>query len=110
MDRREALTKILANYLRCEKCQGSISVDNIQLLGQKDDWWFFSVGCAACGESRVVAALAQDEEDLRTLEERQEAEKADKGPPISCDDVLDTHLFLRDFGGDLKSLFGGPKD
>jgi len=80
------------------------------MLGQKDDWWFFAVRCAACGESRVVAALAQEEEDLPRLEESQKAEKADKRPPISCDDVLDTHLFLRDFTGDLKSLLEDPND
>ena len=104
MDNREAIVKILASFLRCEKCNKNIDAEAINLLGQKDDWWFFVVRCTDCGESRVVAAMAK-EEDVSTPEEAQEGEKADEGPPITSDDVLDTHLSLRDFQGDFKALF-----
>ncbi|RME49203.1 MAG: hypothetical protein D6791_01385 [Chloroflexi bacterium] len=31
-------------------------------------------------------------------------------PPISKDDVLDMHIFLKDFNGDFVQLFEGEKD
>jgi hypothetical protein len=101
--RKEAILKMLASMLRCEKCNRSISAEGISLLSQKDDWWFFDVHCSGCGESRVVAALVRDE-DAPESEAPHEAEMPNVGVCVSSDDVLDMHLFLRDFGGDFQSL------
>ncbi len=106
MYRKEAILKMLASMLRCEKCDRSISAEGIALLSQKDDWWFFNVHCSACGDSRVVAALVRDE-DAPESEAPHEAEMPSGRVAVSSDEVLDMHVFLRDFGGDFKSLLPG---
>ena len=91
---------MLASFLRCEQCDGGIGPEDIGLVGQKDGCWFFLVRCTNCGESRVLVVLVREED-----EESQCGEAADyRGVEITWDDVLDTHLLLREFEGDFKSL------
>jgi hypothetical protein len=103
--REEAqIVKILASFLRCDQCKQSINAEDIGLVGQKENWWFFMVRCTGCGESRVVAALVQEEDDQRS-EAPHESEALNSLVAVTSDEVLDTHVFLRDFDGDFKSLF-----
>lgn len=105
MHREEAqIVKILASFLRCGQCNGSITAEDIGLVDQKEDWWFFMVRCTGCGESRVVAALVREEDD-QISEAPHEAETVNSSAVVTSDEVLDVHEFLRDFDGDFKSLF-----
>ena len=84
--------------LACAVCEGSVPATSIQLLALRDALAFVQVDCPAC-RSSTLAFLLEGEAggDARPSVE----------PPVTADDVLDMHLFLRDWRGGTSALLGG---
>lgn len=84
--------------LACAVCEGSVPAASIHLLAHRDALSFVQVDCPACRSSTLAFLL--EGRDGGTLGPSREA-------PVSSDDVLDMHLFLRDWRGDPSALIGG---
>jgi hypothetical protein len=82
----------------CAACGRSVPPDRIRVLARRDDIAFAELPCAGCGTVglAIFAGPAVDSA----------AESARWGPPIGPDDVLDMHLFLAGWSGDVRSLVG----
>jgi hypothetical protein len=123
MDTTEKQIKriVLDRMERCSVCHRGFEPDDVQVLSRKSDMWMLMVSCGECHARNFVAAVIGDgdaeeaqlalrrlgEEHLRSrLETVTEAEAEDvDSEPISIDDVLEIHEFLKGFDGDFRQLF-----
>lgn len=115
------IKKIVLNRMeRCTVCHHIFAPEDIHIVSRKPDLWTMVVACAECNSRNFVAAVlgdgdpAQAQLALRRLSE-QGALGEDDGPadepaspagdPVSVDDVLEMHSFLKQFDGDFSRLF-----
>jgi hypothetical protein len=123
MDTTEKQIKriVLDRMERCSVCHRGFEPDDVQVLSRKSDMWMLMVSCGECHARNFVAAVIGDgdaeeaqlalrrlgEEHLRSrLETVAEAEDEEiASEPVSVDDVLGIHEFLKGFDGDFRQLF-----
>ena len=119
MDTSEVQIKriVLNRMERCGVCHHVFVADDIHVLSRKPDMWMMVVECTECRARNFVAAVLNDGDPSEAqLALRRLSEAAVRGespgspsapsrPPVTADDVLDVHEFLRDFDGDFRSLF-----
>ena len=120
MDTSEKQIKriVLNRMERCGVCHHVFAPEDIQVLSRRADMWMMVVSCTECHARNFVAAVLGDGDPseaqlaLRRLN-RQHSDRpleplesidAD-APPITIDDVLDMHEYLRGFDGDFQRLF-----
>jgi hypothetical protein len=120
MDTSEKQIKriVLNRMERCGVCHHVFAPEDIQVLSRRADMWMMVVSCTECHARNFVAAVLGDGDPseaqlaLRRLS-RQHSDRpleplesidADP-PPITIDDVLDMHEYLRGFDGDFQRLF-----
>jgi hypothetical protein len=116
------IKRIVLNRMeRCTVCHHTFAPEDIHVLSRKADMWMMVVQCTECHARNFVAAVLGDGDPdeaqlaLRRLsqgyaeadEEIEGAATEAAGPPISVDDVVDMHEYLRDFDGDFERLFRG---
>jgi hypothetical protein len=93
----------------CSTCGRSYRPSQIRVLAQREGLFFVRLLCRGCGTESVAIVTVQIDEtesahlDAGELEET--LEQAPGEPPVSGDDVLAMHTFLRDFDGDFQGLF-----
>ena len=99
--------KRFLSTLRCVNCGRRYDPENVRVLGHQKELWFLSLHCSFCHNQNMVAAVVGQSglpEIINDLTEKDIKEFEDKGP-VAADDVLDTHIFLKEFDGDFSSLF-----
>ena len=113
------IKRIVLNRMeRCTVCHHTFAPEDIHVLSRRADMWMMVVECTECHARNFVAAVLGDGDPdeaqlaLRRLsqgygEDEMEATPAEveRQPPVSVDDVVDMHEFLRDFDGDFQRLF-----
>jgi len=92
--------------LTCAVCDGSVPAGSVQLLALRDELAFVQVDCAACRSTTLAFVV-----DGASGADPARAAAAPAPQPITADDVLDMHLFLRGWQGDLGTLLadGSPR-
>ena len=103
----ESVIKKLMASTKCGVCGARYEVDDIHVLGHEKDLWFLKASCSACHSQSLVAAVIKKGRitDFITDLTTAELDKFKNVDVIAADDVLDTHIFLRDFDGDFSQLF-----
>lgn len=105
----------------CSGCGQGYVRSRIRVLAQRDDLWFVSLKCAACGSSALGLVTVREADDVDlgaadgpadgpTLSAEftpQDAVRLAGLPPVDADDVIEAHRFLGRFDGDFRRLFGG---
>ena len=115
------IKKIVLNRMeRCAVCHHIFAPEDIHIVSRKPDLWTMVVACAECNSRNFVAAVlgdgdpAQAQLALRKLSEQGVESVSDitpdeaalpAGVPVSVDDVLEMHDFLKRFNGDFQRLF-----
>ncbi|HEY8445615.1 MAG TPA: hypothetical protein VIL01_00760 [Thermomicrobiales bacterium] len=119
MDASEGQIKriVLERMHRCSVCHRPFAPEDVQILSRKPDVWMMVVHCTDCHSRSFVAALLGDGDPtaarmaLRRLSREHgmmsgEFEApAEPREPVTIDDVLDMHEFLKSFDGDFRKLF-----
>lgn len=115
---RDNLIELVAQR-RCVICHRPYGRDGVRILGRRDDTWMIAVTCRHCrAQALMVASPESQTGDIHFT--RQQPQRPpimydvtyeewlafQQKPPISEDDVLDMHEFLKDFDGDFQALFG----
>lgn len=103
---RQAFIRHLVATLQCVSCGERYTRNDIYVLGHHEDVWVSAVVCNRCGTQGLVFATqrAGNQFDMPSSE-AEELAALEQLPPLSIDDVLDMHAFLRDFEGDVHALF-----
>lgn len=110
----------IAAHTQCAVCKTPYGRQGVRVLGQRGDSWIIAVTCTHCeAEGLMIATVDKEERDIVSVDQETGAKPQimydvtyeewlafQECPPISHDDVLDAHMFLRDFDGDFKRLFG----
>jgi hypothetical protein len=96
MDPQDRL-RFLLDGIACSVCEAAVAGDRIRLLARRDDLAFVEIACGSCA-STTLGFVVGGEGDRADA-----AATADPGP-ISADDVLDMHLLLEAWRGDLRGL------
>ena len=126
MDTSEKQIKniVLNRMERCSVCHHVFAPEDIHIVSRKPDLWTMVVACTECHARNFVAAVLGDGDPdqaqlaLRKLSEQSRArddvpafaddaagEPGAAGEPVTVDDVLDMHEFLKQFDGDFDRLF-----
>jgi hypothetical protein len=93
-----ALIKERAKYYRCLACSQALADCQVKLLNEADGHCTVEVTCANCGVSFVAVLL------LKKAKHPDGLPKAAAEGPISSDEMLDVHEFMKGFAGSLKEL------
>lgn len=110
-----------ARYYNCPVCGRSLKGCEVRMLKHVDDRFTVQVTCAACKVQFIVILAIQgqgleplNEDELQlevelddTVETPSDAVEVEMDP-IASDEVLDVHLFLKDFNGSLADLLKTP--
>jgi hypothetical protein len=98
-----------ARFYNCPVCGRSLKGCDVQVLSHEDERFHLQVTCAQCQVTFIVVlaiAGAAVEEVESSIPEP--AEAAAVPEPISVDEILDLHLYLKGFQGTLKELIQQP--
>ena len=101
----EKTIKNLLSIVKCENCGQHCDPADIEIVGHQEDLWFLSVYCPSCRSQGLVIASIGKSEESEVVTESTETEKDKFLTPVNSDDVIDMHLFLKDFSGDFSSIF-----
>lgn len=106
----EPQVKKLLSSLKCGVCGQRYRIQNLQVLGHRDELWFLNVSCTACGSQGMMAAVVKESRAYPVITDLspEELERFGTTPAITGDDILDMHHFLKDFDGDFSRLFALP--
>ncbi len=97
-----------ARFYNCPVCGRSLKGCDVQVLSHEDERFHLQVTCAQCQVTFVVVLAIQgggveEVESGETL-----AQPVVAVEPISVDEILDLHLFLKGFQGTLTELIHQP--
>jgi hypothetical protein len=105
-DKRRLVLR-LVTHLRCVECGRLYDPEDFALVQRRKDVWVLNTRCRYCDEPCHVVVflrLATEPNPLTDLTP-DEAQDLSRLPPISSDDVLDIHVLLEGFDGDIEKLF-----
>ncbi len=77
---------------QCAACGRPVPVAAARVLASRDDLIFAELPCSACGSVSLAILIGSS--------------PSAPPEPVGPDDVLDMHLFLARWSGDLRSLVG----
>jgi|SRR5579872_4067459 len=104
---QERLLKKLVSSFRCPVCRCGFDDKQVRVAARHEELWIVSVRCGRCRNQQVFwVALKPDNTEtiLRDVSDAEEEIFATM-EPVTGDDVLDMHEFLRRFDGNFKQLF-----
>ena len=86
--------------VRCANCGAAYERSDVNVVGNRDEYWFLRCVCHTCGTQGVGVVWTRE---LVIQPETVD----DGGTALGVDDVLSAHEVLRDYGGDVHGLFAG---
>ena len=87
----------------CAACGAPVPSRDVRLLARREDLAFAELPCSACGSVSLAIFVGSDPASA-------ERPSAPDRPSIGPDDVLDMHLLLEAWTGDLRTLLGSRSD
>jgi hypothetical protein len=109
MDAEGWLASELAAFA-CAACGQPYGEAQVRVIARREELWFVDLSCPHCGSQAVAIVTIQVEdesgEDEGTLSagDLPEGPSVPGAPVVSVDDVIDAHVLLRDFEGDVHQL------
>jgi hypothetical protein len=98
-----------ARFYNCPVCGRSLKGCDIQVLSHEEERFHLQVTCAQCQVTFVVVlAIAGSGVEETEIAASPEVEVVAQAEPISVDEILDVHLYLRDYQGTLTDLIQHP--
>jgi hypothetical protein len=98
-----------ARFYNCPVCGRSLKGCDVQVLSHEDERFHLQVTCAQCQVTFIVVlAIAGGAADEVEGSSQPVSEPVAAAEPISVDEILDMHLYLKSFQGTLKDLIQQP--
>ena len=99
-----------ARFYNCPVCGRSLKGCDVQVLSHEDERFHLQVTCAQCQVTFIVVlaiaggALTDPTDEVETASPEPVEEPVAAAEPISVDEILDLHLYLKGFQGTLTDL------
>jgi hypothetical protein len=99
-----------ARFYNCPVCGRSLKGCDIQVLSHEEERFHLQVTCAQCQVTFIVvlAVAGGAVEEVESVEAAHAVSAEPEPEPISMDEILDVHLYLKTFQGTLKDLLQQP--
>ncbi|HEV2140336.1 MAG TPA: hypothetical protein VGT01_04020 [Candidatus Dormibacteraeota bacterium] len=99
-----------ARFYNCPVCGRSLKGCDIQVLSHEEERFHLQVTCAQCQVTFIVvlAIAGGAVEEVEAVEAAVAVEVEPAREPISVDEILDLHVYLKNFQGTLKELIHQP--
>ena len=99
-----------ARFYNCPVCGRSLKGCDVQVLSHEEERFHLQVTCAQCQVTFIVvlAIAGGAVEEIETVTSQPVAEPVAAAEPISVDEILDLHLYLKSFQGTLRELIQQP--
>lgn len=99
-----------ARFYNCPVCGRSLKGCDIQVLSHEEERFHLQVTCAQCQVTFIVvlAIAGGGVDEIESLETPDIVEAAPVREPISVDEILDLHVYLKSFQGTLRELIQQP--
>jgi hypothetical protein len=99
-----------ARFYNCPVCGRSLKGCDVQVLSHEDERFHLQVTCAQCQVTFIVvlAIAGGAVEEVDASAGGPVEELVAEAEPISVDEILDLHLYLKNFQGTLKDLIQLP--
>jgi len=105
---KKNIDKLFAN-LCCSECGADFTEESINVLREEDEFSVLQIVCSNCKKSFGIAFLGESNFSLKNPKDADLALELQDGPdPVSCDDVIDAHRFIKGLGADWTKHL--PKD
>lgn len=102
----ESLIKRLIASVKCSVCGQRYELENIRILGHRQDLWYMGARCSACHTRSLVAVVVKEDRVREVITDLTDTEldKFKDMDVLTADDVLDMHNFLKEFSGDFSQF------
>jgi len=100
----EEQVKNSVSYFECIHCNQYFEPNNADFVAHYGDSWVFAVYCPYCQITSLQVVIIAESGGSEVVNELSEAEQVKFSTQICSDDVIDIHLFMRDYNGDLTFL------
>ena len=99
-----------ARYYNCPVCGRSLKGCDVQVLSHEDERFHLQVTCAQCQVTFIVvlAIAGGAVDEIESIAAEPTPQVAVEAEPISVDEILDLHLYLKNYQGTLKELISLP--
>ena len=99
-----------ARFYNCPVCGRSLKGCDVQVLSHEEERFHLQVTCAQCQVTFIVvlAIAGGAVEEIEKVTAEQESEPDFAAEPITVDEILDLHLYLKTFQGTFTELFHQP--
>ncbi len=99
----KSIIRHIKKNMPCQGCGRCFKEKDINIMALFQESVFLELACPECSLRTVVQiSLLQDGDEISYRQH-----KLDAKDPISHDEILDMHNFLKDFKGDFKSILKG---
>lgn len=89
--------------VRCANCGAAYAREDVNVVGNRDEYWFLRCVCHTCGTQGVGVVIVREVSAAAVAVPAAQT----TGPVLTVDDVLTAHELLREYAGDVHGLFGG---
>jgi hypothetical protein len=99
-----------ARFYNCPVCGRSLKGCDVQVLSHEEERFHLQVTCAQCQVTFIVvlAIAGGAVEGIQTEIPEREVEAVAAAEPITVDEIIDLHLYLKNFQGTLAELIQQP--
>jgi hypothetical protein len=99
-----------ARFYNCPVCGRSLKGCDVQVLSHEEERFHIQVTCAQCQVTFIVvlAIAGAAVEEIETSAPEPVAEPVASAEPISVDEIIDLHLWLKGYQGTLTELLQQP--
>ena len=99
-----------ARFYNCPVCGRSLKGCDVHVLSHEEERFHLQVTCAQCQVTFIVvlAIAGGAVEEIESATPEPVVEAAAPAEPISVDEILDLHVYLKNFQGTLTELIQQP--
>ena len=99
-----------ARFYNCPVCGRSLKGCDVQVLSHEEERFHLQVTCAQCQVTFIVvlAIAGGAVEEIQAEIAEREVEPVAAAEPITVDEIIDLHLYLKNFQGPLAELIQQP--
>ena len=95
-----------AKEYRCTACGADHGRSEIKLVGRHESAWIVKVICAGCATEFRLLVVVDEAKAVAMKQDHPSGIR--RRPPVTLDEVLDTHEFLLGYSGSLDDLLAAP--